>query len=344
VRHHPTPAASRRRVLSAAAALVLAVTGLVAGAPAAALATDNGAWAVTPTPPANPVPAPRLYFFLEAPAGQTVTDSVRIANLTDKAISFQLYGADAYNTERDGGFGLRGPTDKQTGIGQWTSVPVSKLIVEPGTQADIPFTVTVPSNATPGDHVGGIVAREAVASSQTSSDGVTVNVQRAVGARIYLRVAGPTVPNLTVSGVDLTHPTPLLPTTVGGELTYTVRNGGNVHLAPRLDVSVTGLFGHRIRQTTTAPQTDLLPGAQTRMRAGLDGLWPVDVVTATVTAQADGGVTATGSSRSIVVSWSTLLLLALLIAATVALLRRRQRGRTPRPRGVTQRGLAGAAR
>jgi hypothetical protein len=328
---------------AAAAALGLAAA-MLTGTPTPALAADNGAWAVTPTPPETAGPSPRLYFFLEAPPGQTVTDSVRVANLTDAAMSFEVYGADAFNTERDGGFGLRGPADQHTGIGQWASVPVRNLVVEPHTQVDIPFTIMVPTNASPGDHVGGIVAREAVPSSQTQADGVAVNVQRAVGARVYLRVAGPTVPGLNVSDVDLKHPIPLLPTPIGGELTYTVRNTGNVHLAPKIDISATGLFGHRLRQPAAVPQTDLLPGARTEMRAALDGLWPLDIVTVTVTAQGDGGVLAKSSSRTFVVSWSSLVLVGLLIAAAVHWARRRRRGRTPKPRGVTRRDLAGVAR
>ncbi|WP_433385910.1 WxL protein peptidoglycan domain-containing protein [Micromonospora sp. KLBMP9576] len=332
MRHPLWPRRLRTGAAALAAAVATAALTVVPVGPAAA--ADNGEWAVVPTPPTNAGPTPRLYFFLESPAGRTLADSVRVINRTDTERTFTVYGADAYNTARDGGFALRRSDEKQSDIGVWTAVGAGTVVIPPKAQADIPFVITVPTNASPGDHVGGIVAMESVPGGRSESNGVAIAVQRAVGARIYLRVAGPEVPGLNLADPDLTHPTPWLPTPVDGALEYTLANTGNLRLAPAVTVTASGLFGHRIRQRGATPQLDLVPGAEARMRAPLTGLWPVDVVTATVTAKADGGVLAVRTTRTVVVSWTGLAVLAALIAAGVVAWRRRRRALVARPRGV----------
>lgn len=308
----------------------LALMFTVSGAPA--FAADNGDWSVNPTPPAQPGPAPRLYFFLESPPGTSVQDSVRVTNLADQPRTFRLYGADAYNTPRDGGFGLRTQDATHVDIGAWTRVGAATVTVPAKAQADVPFVITVPSNATPGDHVGGVVAMEERPGATTRQNGVDVTVRRAVAARVYLRVSGPTVPGLRVDGVALSHDPPWLPTTVDGAYTYDVVNTGNLHLPPRLTVRVTGLFGHEIRRHGSVPQIDLLPGARTRLSGTVSGVWPFDVVTTSVTVTADGGVSARAQDTTVVVSWPALAVLVAGLVLFVLHRRRRAAAHTAKPR------------
>ncbi|GHJ48033.1 hypothetical protein Cs7R123_53750 [Catellatospora sp. TT07R-123] len=305
-----------------AALLLAAALTAVAAAPAAA--AGNGRWAVVPTPPKNPGPVARQYFFLESPPGQTVLDSVRVTNLTDAALTLRVYGADAYNTAADGGFGLREPTQPQHGIGAWTSTGVTDLVVPARRQADIPFTVAVPANAGPGDHVGGIVVAEAAPSGQLGSGGTAVAVRQAVAARLYLRVSGPATPGLTVGAAAADR----------HEISYTVTNSGNLHLAPTITVTSSGLFGHAVT-AGAVPRLDLVPGAQTSLRTALRGAWLVDVVSTTVTVTADGGVRATTATTTVTGVWQLLAAAALLIAAATVLVRRRRRARQHRPRSLS---------
>ncbi|WP_433825685.1 WxL protein peptidoglycan domain-containing protein [Actinoplanes sp. CA-015351] len=315
-------------------AAVLVIAAMVLLTPAPAAATGNGEWAVTPTPAKNPGPTPRLYFFLDASAGERVKESVRVTNLTAKPRSFVIYGADAYNTVRNGGFAIRTRTDQQTDLGSWVKSQVTAVEVPARTSADIPFTIDVPANATPGDHVGGIVAMEASASTTAQADGATVNIQRAVAARVYLRVAGAVVPGLGVPELDLNVGPLLLPTLTGGDLEYTVANVGNVHLVPAATVKVTGLFGHKIKVAGATPASDMIPGAKGTFAMTASGIWPLDVVTTSVAVRADGDVFAQRSERTLVISWTAVALLALLITAVVLLIRRRTRSRELRPRGL----------
>ncbi|MFC6929188.1 hypothetical protein ACFQHO_01675 [Actinomadura yumaensis] len=112
-------------------------------------ATGNGAWSVGPANRSG-APAARPYFALEARPGAVVHDLVRIANLTDRRLTFSLYGADAYNTPRDAGFALRTAAEPRTDVGRWIRLGTGKTVIQPRTAREIPFTISVPLNATPG--------------------------------------------------------------------------------------------------------------------------------------------------------------------------------------------------
>jgi hypothetical protein len=319
-----------------AAVLALATVLLIPATPA--VAGGNGEWAVVPTPAKNPGPTPRLYFFLDASPGQTVKESVRVTNLGKDPKSFLLYGADAYNTVKDGGFALRTRDRAQVGLGAWVSSVVGKVTVPGGASADVPFTITVPAQATPGDHVGGVVAMEAEPSGTAEAGGATVRIQRAVGARVYLRVAGTVVPGLSVPRLDVGIDSPLLPVPARGDLTYTVANIGNVHLMPDATVRATGLFGHSIKVTGSLPSSDMVPGAEGQFSMRAEGVWPFDVVTTSVVVKADGGVYARKSDRTLVWSWTGVVLIVALIAGAWWSTYRRVRSRAARPRGLVAAG------
>ena len=114
-RHVPS---NKRAIGARIIVMLLTAAGLTLGAPTAAQAGDNGAWSVTPTPPAAESPAPREYFVLEGTPGSVIKDQVRITNFTDKPITFRLYGADAYNTAEGGFFALKTHDEAQARRGR----------------------------------------------------------------------------------------------------------------------------------------------------------------------------------------------------------------------------------
>lgn len=126
--------------------------------------------------------------------------------------------------------------------------------------------MNVPEDAEPGDHPGALVALDEHINPSTGP--LAVGIQQAVGARIYLRVNGPTVPALSVENVTLTHEQPLVPGT--GEssalISYTLYNRGNVTLNPKVALKAEGLFGRDLlnRDLKTIP-AELLPRQKIRL-------------------------------------------------------------------------------
>ena len=70
--------------------------------------------------------------------------------------------------------------------------------IQPGKTAQVPFTVSVPDNATPGDYVGGILT-----SLEQADQAEGINVDRRLGIRIKLRVGGELKPNLAIEDLHV---------------------------------------------------------------------------------------------------------------------------------------------
>jgi hypothetical protein len=328
------PHAHRRRQSGARLAFLLAFVSLalplVPIAPASA--ASNGKWALLPYSPDSGSGAARSNFSFEVKPGQTITDKVSLFNQTDAPISFRLYGADAYNTTPGGGFALRNPDDKKLGVGAWVSTAVSDYTMAPQTRTDIPVTITVPVDATPGDHAGGIVALNINPEETRKAGNATYNVKRAVGVRVYARVAGPLKPAIDLANVHLATDAPLLTPLAGtgsAKLGYTLVNTGNTRVAPKIHIEISDAFGRTVRTFDNKKVPELLPGGRVTVIQPWASLPILGVhYTAKVTATADGAH-AVAESSAWVVPWVLILLLVLIVGGWY-LLRRRRRAR-PRP-------------
>ncbi|MEU8934386.1 DUF916 domain-containing protein [Streptomyces sp. NPDC048409] len=316
-----------RRVKPYVLLLSLLLGLLCAVAPAHA--ADNGSWSVYPV--ASRIAA-RPYFYLSLDPGRTITDKVAVANKTGRPLTFRLYAADAYNTARDGGFAVRTVRERMRGVGAWARIAKTRITVPPHRTVTVPFTLHVPGDAEPGDHPGAIVALDERVDPGAGS--LALGVQRAVGARVYLRVSGPTLPAVSVENVRLVHHQPLVPGLGDSTatVTYTLHNTGNVTLNPRVRLRAEGLFGRTLlsRDLTGVP-SELLPGERVRLTAPWRDAPQFDWGNVTLTASAHG-TEESASTSFLALPW---LVVALVFAAGVAggvlLARVRRRRGPPRP-------------
>lgn len=272
------------------------LTGLLLGAgllPAGpATAADNGTWGVFPTPAPGAAMTDRAYFFHQGAAGTTVQDSATILNSSDKELTFRVFATDAVNTPAGGAFALLPVESEPKDVGAWIGLPpetATTVTVPAKGRKDLPFTVKVPADATPGDHVGGIVALNTAVEGVQQEGKVQVGVKRSVGARLYFRVPGPLTPGLSVEDVRVNRSAPLLPWVEDARATvsYALVNRGNVVVEPKVAFSAEGLFG---REVLSRPARDLKLSLLPGQRVELTEPWPdapqLDWVTLTITAGA----------------------------------------------------------
>ncbi|MEU9455623.1 DUF916 domain-containing protein [Streptomyces sp. NPDC048277] len=311
--------------------LLLGVLGAAVTA-GPARAADNGSWSVYPV--ASKIAA-RPYFYLSLDPGETITDKVAVANKTGTPLTFRLYAADAYNTARDGGFAVRTVKERMRGVGAWARVAKTRVTVPPHQTVTVPFTLRVPQGAEPGDHPGAIVALDEKVDPGAGS--LALGVQRAVGARVYLRVSGPTLPAIAVEHVHISHHQPWVPGLGNSTATvsYTLHNTGNVTLDPKVRLRAEGLFGRTLlsRDLTGIP-SELLPGESVRLTARWRGAPQLDWGDVTLTASATG-TRESASASFLALPWLVVALAFVAGAAGGALFARSRRGRgLPSPGGV----------
>ncbi|MEU4064025.1 DUF916 domain-containing protein [Streptomyces wedmorensis] len=302
--------------------LLSTLLALLALAPSAE-AAENGEWAVYP---AAARLGSRPYFFLSADPGSTLTDRVTVTNKTAAPLTFRLYGADAYNTDRDGGFAVRTQAERQTGAGAWIKPERTRVTVPPRSAVTVAYTLAVPADADPGDHPGALVALDERVSPGGKGT-VAVGVQRAVAARLYLRVNGPTVPALAVEDVTLDQDRPLVPgtRTSSAVVSYTLHNRGNVTLNPKVALKARGLFGRTLldRDLAKVP-AELLPRQKIRLTERWTGSPQFDWGDITLTATAKD-VKETGAVSFLALPWLAAAVLVTGAAAGLLGLRIRRR-------------------
>lgn len=351
-----------RRVRLLPALLMGAV--LLAPSPAVAQDQDDDAgeqpavgaqWAVEPSGPDGPGLRPSFAYNLEP--GQVIQDVVAISNLTDEPIEFEIYAKDAYNTPRDAAFALDADEETSTGVATWITFgqPAGSPPSEDGvlrytlagrTRVDVPFQISVPEDAEPGDHAGGIIATNASPIPGLDSDGVNIQLRQRVAARVYVRVDGPVTSALRVDQVETDTSMPIVPWLTGrgdATITYTITNVGNVRLDPLASVEVTGLLGRTLRTVPTRELPELLPGASVVVTESWSGLPPIEPLNVEISVETAGGeVSVTRSHGVFVWSWAAVVLLALVAAwLGYRLWRRRhpRRARRAAPAQVATSGL-----
>jgi hypothetical protein len=332
----------RARVL--AGTVLLAVIGAVAAAPAASAVPASPASPVSaarPGQPASGAPAGTISWSVEPASatapdtrtifsyqniepGSTITDHVAVFNRSSVAVAFLVYATDASGTSASGALTLLPGNQRPRDIGAWVTFPGHKsgLSVVIGADKGIiePFTITVPLRATPGDHIGGMIA--AVAVLHRTASGTAVTLTQRIAVPMELRVTGKLVAALSVQSVSVGFHNPFNPFGGGSaRVTYSVVNTGNVMLAGTQAVTITGPFGAKSTIRMHALPV-ILPGDSIQYSASSGGLYPAGSIGAhvTLTPGWPAGAThlpvalvsASGSSSAFEVPWALLVLLIVL--------------------------------
>ena len=281
-------------------------------------------------------PDGRPNFSIGVTPGGVLSDYAAVVNYSSQPLALQVYATDGVETNA-GGFGLLAAGVKPTGVGTWISIPASDQTVHvpaesstaPG-QVVVPFTLHVPTSASPGDHVGGIVA--SLQTVGTNSSGQSVVLDQRVGSRVIASVVGPVQPALAVTDLHAAYEGTANPVGRGRvEISYVVRNTGNVDLSVTQTASVSELLGstRTVRQPTISL---LLPGASVAEHAVLASEWPEFLLHASVTAigrpPAGSGAKSVETTSSVsvwAIPWVALAVIVAIVLAIVFGRRRRRR-------------------
>ncbi|WP_459804457.1 WxL protein peptidoglycan domain-containing protein [Herbidospora sp. RD11066] len=290
--------------------------------PAAAMAEpekDTLTWSVQPATAAGP--DGRRWIELSLDPGATVTEHLAVRNFSDGAATFSLKAADGYLTDK-GRFNMLQSNQTSKDGGTWIDVQ-NEIKVGPNETKVVPFTITVPRNATPGDHPAGIAA------AVHSANG-TVAVESRVGFRVMMRATGDIKAAVAVSGLSASYDQTWNPFTSGTvTVKYTATNEGNVAASGAGAVAVSDLTGLAERDGK-ADVAEIFPGDSRTVETKINGVWALGPMSAnvTVTPSVEGGSPMSAAVTVWTVPWPQLALIALLVVlffAYRAITKRRRR-------------------
>ncbi|MFI5476403.1 hypothetical protein ACIA6D_40200 [Streptomyces cacaoi] len=252
--------------------LTLSLPLLLAATPA-----TPGGWSVAPSGGGRPS------FYAEGPPGAVLQDTLSVTNRGTQPLTVRL---------------------RATGDGLRVAFAEPALGIPARTRAEVPFTVTVPADAPPGDRPGELLVRDSTG--------------RESAVRLLIRVGGPALAALTVEHVAVR----------GDRITYELVNRGTTALVPRLAVHADGVLGAVLDRAPRTLPVRLPPGR----RLALDEPWPdrpaLDAVTVRLTVTAPGAARVTGRASARFVPWGAAAGTAagaLSVAAAAVAVRRRAR-------------------
>jgi hypothetical protein len=322
---------SRPRTVLARAIVMALLTALgllgVAAGPAAAA---DASWEVGPA--AGDFGSGRPNYSYTLNPGGRLTDGLVVTNHGTTPLRLAVYAADGFTNA--GRLDLVAKNARSTRVGAWVRPGRTEVTVGPGVSVEVPFTVTLPGNAAPGDYMGGIVTSPA-------QPGET---NRRLGVRIRLRVGGAITPRLSVENLRVRYAGTPNPFGKGdATVSYTIRNTGNALLTARQSVSLSGPFGRwGVRAGGIPDSPQLLPGDAWKVSVPVRGVAPTLRLTGTVTlvpllTDAAGSVAPLATVESTTHAWTTpwalllfLFVLCVLVAVGLASWRRRRAERRDR--------------
>ena len=267
---------------------------------------------------------PNLSYEIEP--GETIEDAVTVYNLGNVPLIFDVYATDAFNSD-DGTFSVL-PGDKEpVDVGTWFTLDQELISVPPGMQTTIPFTLKVPRDATPGDHVGAVLAASATKGS--GDNGETITVDRRTGTRLYVRVAGELRPEFGISNLEADYDQSVNSFDGSTTVKFRVENRGNVRLSGNPIIETGGPLG-ALSKTVKMPEiSELLPGEHADLSVVVTGVPALMVNGTTVSIQpkSDGASAPPTTSSSTSQFAPPITLMLLLLVAVLVLLAMRQRRR-----------------
>ncbi|BDV32225.1 DUF916 domain-containing protein [Microbacterium terricola] len=320
------PFTTSRAGIATIAALALGL--LLSSMPAtAALAADDDTVGIAGAPADDSGADGRSRFTYAADPGQHIEDFYEVRNTGTVEQELTVFATDAFNND-DGGFALLDTEATPTDAGSWITVGGKKQVtvtLPAGGSKVLPVDLTVPADASPGDHAAGIVV------STVSPDG-QVLVDRRVGSRLYVRVAGDLQPLLTITGMSPSYSPTINPFDGTTTVTYTVENAGNVALSASAVTGVRTFFGLETGQLVRTEVEEMLPGSTRALTVTVPGVgqWGYLNPYVRMIGKADGFIEAPIQETRrdvvmIVVPWTILAVIVLGVAIWLFVRWRRRR-------------------
>lgn len=172
----------------------------------------------------TPIGGSGPYFELSLRPGESRQLSVEVANFGDEDVVMRTFAADGY-TIINGGFAAELFGEPASGTTLWLDYPTRQLSLATGERHIVDFSVSVPSDADPGEYITGLVA-ENVTPYGSAEGGVTMQQINRTVVAVAIDVPGPRAPAFHIGAVSYKA--------VAGMsfVAFEIVNGGNVLLKP----------------------------------------------------------------------------------------------------------------
>ncbi|MHB8330121.1 MAG: WxL protein peptidoglycan domain-containing protein [Acidimicrobiales bacterium] len=195
---------------------------------------------------------PSGYFTPTLAPGATYTNCVKVQNNSSAPIPVIAYPVDGLTAVTSGAvFSNQG--QPLHGVGTWMTVATPGTTLAPEQQQSIAFTVHVPLNTTPGDHLGAIVVQP-LHGEPSPGGGFQITVVSRTAIAVLVDVPGPATLSFALDNAIIQP----LPSAHSASIVVRLGNTGQLLGKPRLTVTLHG--PHSYDHTASLPLATVLPG------------------------------------------------------------------------------------
>ena len=303
-----TRALLRIALLVTVAVLAPVLATLVVAAPAVAI--DDGTLGIRPELESD-------FFHINLAPGAAIEANAIVSNHTDTPVTLLNYAVDGQSTAQ-GAFALAAQGDVQTAVGSWVTLGADSITIPADSDLTVPFRLSVPLTATPGDYAGGIIIQSPpIQGETTTSDGdaaLRLDVVQRQGVRIYLTVAGTATTQLSHGALSWERS--------GDAVTFTlpIQNTGNTILYPTAGLSLDSVIGATTELQFGTPES-ILPGSSLKLEATLPQAAFIQLGHADAQLVSDAGTQQISASFNYVPWWIIVVIVLLVLGIAFAVWR-----------------------
>jgi hypothetical protein len=192
---------------------------------------------------------------VEVEPGSSIQLTAAIINAGQAPVNLRTYKVNALSAV-NGGFLSGAENDPPIGATAWIDYPAFDLQLQPGTQQEVTFTVTVPEGTAPGQYVSGLFARMTEAAPLPGSEVLTKTVSYVISVGIL--VPGDMEPAFALDDPDVE----------GGMLTIPVTNTGNYVVRPAGELTLANADGEVVH-TSTIEMGSIYAGVESTLQVAL---------------------------------------------------------------------------
>lgn len=193
-----------------------------------------------------------------ADPGEVINKTISITNTSDqeKTFYFGVKDISGVQNENQPIFARDGLEKTGFELSTWVSLPEEPITLAPDQEGSFDVVITVPDDATPGSHFGGIFASVEAPKLRTIGAGVGYEV----GAIISIRISGDVIENARIREFSTDK---LIYSSQNVEFTTRVENSGNVLIRPVGPIAIRNMFGKDVGSVVVnASQGGVFPGTE----------------------------------------------------------------------------------
>ncbi len=227
--------------------------------PVIAQETEGISFGIRPTKATEGQEETFSYFSYRVSPASIFNDEALVMNSGNKTVTLKIYSADAI-TAQNGGTGFvefgQQARGMSSGAHTWVRLAESEVVLGPGEERIIPFEVNIPADASPGQHIAGLVVEgEPETTGVDTESGVEVKTVHRVGVAVVMDVDGEKTSGLKINNISLYQQNE-----EGTTFAVDLSNTGNIFLRPKGFFIVSDRNAERIITTTPLNFDTILPG------------------------------------------------------------------------------------